>query len=584
MRGLNHPRAPHVVVAAALLLALPSLAIRFFADDYAFIDYLEHRVPYSPPWWDLYRFTPDHIAAIPRIFATGQMPWWTAPELHLHLVRPLPSALLALDHAVFGRAALGWHLHSFGWYAVLLLAAGIWFRRALPPAVATLALGIFALSNANTFPFAWLSARYCLLAGALVATGVMAHVRYRRDGWSTGRWLAPVALVLGLLAGEGALGGFAFAISYDLVGPSPNGTRARQRVARALPLVAVGLAYLVVYGCIGGGARGSAAYVSPLSEPKAFLVAASTRFPVLLADALLGIPAEFSSLGAGRALIFLGLLATVGFVVLWKACAPLIPEDERKTARWLALGALASVATGVGGFPGSRELLVANLGFAPIFAMVLRYGFAPGRFALVRRVGAGVLALTHLGVAPLDQLVNQYSMHSMARATEGVARAIVREAKGSARMFLVAASDPMASMYAPAIVASEADEASRARGCFVWLSGARADLTITRTGQASFALEPRGMTLLQGSFETLFRATWLPIEAGYEVSVCDARVRVVSVEKGRPSRIEVTSRADLEGNDATWLVWEAGELRRFVFPAVGASRTVAWTTGPSGVF
>jgi hypothetical protein len=92
------------------------------------------------------------------------------------------------------------------------------------------------------------------------------------------------------------------------------------------------------------------------------------------------------------------------------------------------------------------------------------------------------------------------------------------------------------------------------------------------------------MTLLQGSFETLFRATWLPLEPGYEVSVCDTRVRVVSVEEGRPSRIEVTSRADLEGSDATWLVWESGELRRFVFPPVGGSRTVAWTAGPSGLF
>jgi hypothetical protein len=53
LRWLGHPRAPRFVVALALVLALPSLAVGFFGDDYAFVDWLEHRIPFSPPWWDL---------------------------------------------------------------------------------------------------------------------------------------------------------------------------------------------------------------------------------------------------------------------------------------------------------------------------------------------------------------------------------------------------------------------------------------------------------------------------------------------------------------------------------------------------
>ncbi len=95
------------VVALGLALALPSLGIGFFADDYSLIGELEHRFTYNPRWWDLYQFFPGGADLTRRMIAGGDDPWWSAPDLRLHLLRPLPSALIALDHAVFGRWALG---------------------------------------------------------------------------------------------------------------------------------------------------------------------------------------------------------------------------------------------------------------------------------------------------------------------------------------------------------------------------------------------------------------------------------------------------------------------------------------------
>ncbi len=581
VRWLGHPRAPRFVVAFALILALPSLAIGFFSDDYAFVDWLEHRVPLGPPWWDLYRFTPDGIDAMRHKIAAGQLPWWTTPALHLHFVRPLSSALLALDHAVFGRAAIGWHLHSIAWYAVLLVATGAFFRRLLPPVTATLALLLFALSDANVFPFAWPSARHTLLAATFAVLGVLAHVRFRRDGWGAGRVLAPLALAVGLLASEAALGGVAFAIAYDLLGQR-RGT-VGHRVVRTLPFVGLTTAYLVVYALVGAGARGSGGYVSPLSDPTAFVAVAAVRVPALLGDAILGVPADFASLGmaiAGK-LAITGGIATALFVLLWRACKPLVPEKERVTLTWLALGSFAALATGVGGFPGGRALLVANLGFAPIMATVMHHAFARGPLAFARRAGAGFLAVVHVGLAPFVQLANQHSMQTMARATEATAHVIEQEVHGASRMFLVAASDPMAGLYAGAVMASET---SQPLACGELLSAARADITITRTGNASFALAPRGTTLLRGSFEDLYRPPWLPLQVGDEVTGCDARVRVAAVEDGLPSRIEVTSDVSLDAPGVAWLVWDAGAMKRFVFPALGESVTIAWTPGPSGIF
>lgn len=578
LRWLGHPRAPRFVVAFALVLALPSLAVGFFSDDYVFVDWLEHRIPLSPPWWDLYRFTPGDPATMRECLAKGLVPWWTTPALHLHLVRPLSSALLALDHAVFGRAAIGWHLHSLAWYAVLLAAASQFFRRLLPPATATMALLLFALSDANVFPFAWPSSRHILLAATFAVLGVTAHVRFRAESWRPGRFLGPLALAAGLLASEAALGGFTFAIAYDLVGPQRGALR--DRVARALPLGTLAIAYLVVYTLVGGGARGSAGYVSPI-DPVAFLSIAAVRVPVLLGTAILGVPADFANVGFARGTAIAGAVATVLFALLWRACARVVPEGERATLTWLALGAFTALAAGVGGFPGARELLVANLGFAPLMATVLCSAFASGPFAVARRAGAGLLAVVHVALAPLSQLVNQYSMQTIARATEATANVMQQEIHGRPRAFVVAASDPMASLYAGAVATSQT---SAPPGCRSLLSAARADVTVTRTGDASFALEPRGTTLMRGPFENLYRAPWLPLHVGDEVVTCGARVRVAAIVDGLPSRVEVESDVALDSPDVAWLAWSAGALKELTFPAVGESTTIAWTPGPSGIF
>lgn len=578
-RWLERPRAVPVIAALALLLALPSLAIGFYLDDYVMVSYLDHRFSYSAPWWDLYRLTPRGLDAMRAFIASGETPWWTAPQLNMHFVRPLPSALMTLDHAIFGHAPLGWHLHSLAWYAALLSVVAFFFRRVLPRATATLALLVFALSDANVFPFAWPSARYGLVAATFATLGVTAHVRFRRDGWEPGRWLGPIALVGGLLASEGALGGVAFAVAYDLVGPTAG--RSRDRVVRAVPFVVLACAYLAVYSALGGGARGSAAYVSPLSEPGAFLAAAVTRFPVFLADAILGVPADLSFLGFERVLAVAGGIAALGFAFLWLGCARLVPEDERAALRWLGLGSVVAMAAGVGGLPGSRELLVANLGLSPILAVLFRYGFAAGRFAWPRRLAVGLLALAHVGLAPIGQLGNVLNMRETTRATEDAARSIVRVAEGAGRIFVVTASDPMASWYPQAVVASES---TGPLACWSWLSGAQADVVLTRTGARSFTLEPRGTTFLRAGFETLERSPDLPFQAGDEVTTCGARVRVVSVDGGRPARIEVTSDGDLETPGTAWLAWDAGAMRRVAFPPPGGLVTIPWTPGPSGMF
>lgn len=131
---------PLTVVLVALVLALPSLAVGFFADDWLFIDALEHRFAWNAPFWDLYRFPPGPPWAVESWIANGRFPWWTAPGLFVHLLRPLSSVLFAFDLALFGRHDWLWHVHALLWYAALLLAASALFRTLFSRESAILAL------------------------------------------------------------------------------------------------------------------------------------------------------------------------------------------------------------------------------------------------------------------------------------------------------------------------------------------------------------------------------------------------------------------------------------------------------------
>jgi len=118
-----------------------------------------------------------------------------------------------------------------------------------------LALWIFAVAPAHMQPYGWIASRHMLVAGVPAMFGVLAHVRAREEGWRPGRWVAPLAVGVGLLGGEAALGGLALWIAYDLAGPSTPGAW-RARLLAALPAVAVAAAYLALYTWFGGGTAG----------------------------------------------------------------------------------------------------------------------------------------------------------------------------------------------------------------------------------------------------------------------------------------------------------------------------------------
>jgi hypothetical protein len=558
------------------LVALPSISIGFFSDDYALISQLKHPWLSRPVWCDLYQFTARTDEGNRALIEAGFLPWWSAPGLRFHFLRPLSSALLALDHALFGDAPLGWHLHSLVWWAVLLGVVRALYLRLLQGYAGVIALAAFAFATAHVQPYGWIASRHMTVAITFALLAVLAHIRAREDGWAPGRWLAPVFLALGLAAGEAALAGLAFWIAYEFAGPESLGD-SRRRLQATTPGLAVLIVYAVLYKALQCGTAASAGYLDPLHAPVAFAAAAPTRFPALVANALLGVPAEFSVTHPALPFVVAGGAAAAIVALLWFATRPRIEPAERVTARWLVVGALATTVVGLGGYPGGRLLLGSDFGIMAVLGLIIQRGVGPGPW--LRRIGAGFFGLVHIALAPLVVLRLAIPVTAwMSRANEAIAAAVPAEVPPGSTVFAIA-SDPMASVYVEAVLGFQGAGTVR---CWSWLSGAAADHRLARLDDRTLSIEPLGRTFLEGPFERLYRSAVYPWKVGDEVEQCGARIRVAAESGGRPTRVEVRLPGPLDGGPFVVLAWNGLRLAPVIVPPVGQDVRLPRLPGPMG--
>jgi hypothetical protein len=507
--------APWLIVALTLLITLPSIQLGFYNDDHALRAALQGTWPGGPPAWDLYRFASGDAAENRTAIAAGGLPWWTAPELKLHLVRPVASLLFGLDYRVFGDNPLGYHLHSIAWYLALIAAVGGFFRSLLSRATAHLALLIFAFSAAHFYPFAWISCRHLLVAAVPSVLGLSALLR----GRPAGAWWCGLGLGLGLMASEAALGLVGFVVAYAALAQKPS---AAARIYCAAPTLLVALAYVIAYSLVGGGAAHSDGYVDPLHAPLRFALRVVTVLPIMLGNAVLGVPAELATLGNPLPLVLLGLVAVSLAAWLARRVASSSSTHERSHLPWLLSGAVSALLPALGGFPGARNLLLPNLGFAVALALLLREGT---KLRGLARAAAGLLLFVHLVLSPLVLIGNAAYNAGIGRAVEAAA-AGAELGPHSPRAFVIGTSDPMITMYVSAVLAATTPERL---ACWSVLSGSKQSHRLERTGPSELALYPTEGPLLRGAFESLYRSQADPFRIGETVRQCGATYRVSAV-------------------------------------------------------
>lgn len=573
------------VVGLGLLLVLPALAVGFVADDYMFVHRLEEQGRAAS--LRLYEFADggpgQHARMMNDRFAA--FPWWVSDDFKVRFFRPLSSGLFALDHALFGRAPLGYHAHSLLWYAGLLATVGAFLRKVCPTPTWQLAFLLFVLSGAHAEPAAWLASRHVLVSAVPALLGLLALIAQREHGFRFGVPLLLLGLLLAFLGGESALIAVCYWLAYEALGVPAVPLRQRaQRLLLPLGCVAV---YLLVYRWLGYGAAGSAVYLDPAS--RAFWLQLPARLAMLLAELFTGLPSNLSLTtlpGFGSAL---GVVATLAVGLGLRALWPSLAAAERRCVLWLSAAGLASLVLSAGAFLGSRLLLVPGISGCVLVAVLLRHGWQGVRSrasALAGRALVLGLVLAHLVAAPVLLVANCVLLGQLGLASRSVDTALDAHfaqhrgrGSGPPQVFVLAASDPFSAFYGAAM---RVERAPGSTGQWTLLSMARGTHRVERTAINKLVLH-NDEGLLLSTFERLFRDDDRPFSAGDRVELAGAHLTVLAVTRGRPSSLELTlDGGSFDDANVCLLAWREQRLVP-VELSLHQALSIPWSAGPTGL-
>jgi hypothetical protein len=597
-RLLARPHARTGIVLLALVFALPALRAGFYSDDHAQVAFVENRISeLHGSAFDVYRLVGDDPAERAAFMARGPLPWWTAPDFRLRFFRPLTSLLFALDHTVYGRNPVGYHLTALLFYTALLVVVGRFYKRALGPeeatsTTATLALLLFAFSASHGQALAWVACRHLIVTALPTVLGLVALIRHRQEGFRPGLWLAPLGLLVALLCGESAVGATAYFIAYVLLGPAspdrPEASSTRARLLATLPFVALLGVYASIYKTLGFGVKGSDAYVDPTSSPLDFLRTLAFRVPALLGDFLAGFSSDLAILLPPAAFVITGLVATLLVALLARALSATITPGERSALRWLLPGALISLMLSTGGFLGSRLLFFPSIGGALLIAVLLRAstrrigeGISRGR-RIGLQITRGALVFIHLILGPLSIQNQLLFIRQLSQKGLEVAHCPALAGATQDHVVMVWASDPLVFLYPTTILIADLPPGSTN----LWhpLSTSKGSQLVTRTGPSSLRIDSLDIPMLQGSFDRVFYRSSRRFQVGETVALRGTTITVVAEKDGAPTAIEASFDRPLDDPKLRLLAWVNGRLERLSFPAGAAPLRVDWSPGPFGFF
>ncbi|HMI91951.1 MAG TPA: hypothetical protein VK509_11335, partial [Polyangiales bacterium] len=558
------PRPRRVLVSYVLIAGLltafgfglryQALFTGFAADDFAQLGMLNghYLVPRSP--LALFTFSDGSPEEVKTLLHGGFYPWWAHPEIRLSMLRPLACALTWLDWKLFGNDPFPYHVDSACWWLFMLGLIAWVFYRLFPVRIALLAYAFYVLDEALGLPLGWIANRNAVISTAFSCIALIAYLRYRDAGQHLALQPGPRAehapspptsrpparrdLVFACLAYSIALAGGEYALctlGYFLAYEWMVARDARALRLRALSaVVAPALVYVALRAALGFGPKHSGVYLDPFAEPVAFLLASLQRFPALYADIVLAVRADWWTFGSpwvhglveNRVLsrdwlwtmypwrkvhVAFGIVAMILLALIVRATPR---NDDTRNTRWLLAGGAISLAAVIGSFPSSRLLLIALLGFAPLFASYgcaqlsgLRERWSRGRVRTVFSVGAaGVFVLYQLIVPAIH---THDEVTGVANGANAIRRSVLKMHIDQSRLpeqhlIILVTLEGGASLYIPLTRALHG--MSVPRTCWT-LSLTPSDHVLTRDSDRSFVLSPMsGYTLLTGAPESMLRS------------------------------------------------------------------------------
>jgi hypothetical protein len=571
------PTAPTTALVLAALVALPFCFTGFFADDFLHQALLRGMPGFAAgDRWKLFTFVNGDPALAQPLIENGPFPWWTLPTLKFSFFRPLTALVANVEHALVGGNAALLHVHSIAWYVALVAVVNRVLRRALDASIAApLAVVLFAIDDAHAVVAGWIANRNALISAVFGLLALLAHLRWREDGW---RWGVPAsvgAALLALAAGETAVGAL-LAIGAWEAALGPGGWT--RRALALAPMALVGGAYLVVYKLTGSGAAGSEIYNDPLGEPVAFLTRAPPKALALLGAQFLGSSADLWLIKVwlrpalvATGVVALGLVAWL-LAALWRHFS----HAERRALRWLLIAFGLSLAPVLATFPLNRLLLVPSVFGSGIVALLLAHGWrATGRAV---RWASRALVVPAVGLCAVAWPVNAavYGVGSAIQRSMALETALPDDALAG-HVLVFVGPDPSAVLYTSMVRQLYGRPAARS---WVTISFAASAHRLTRRSEREIEVEVLDGHMLESVFEQLVRSSDLPVPVGFRVKLAMATVEVTALdERGHPKTLRVTLDQLPDGRTFTLARWDDGVLGPLTLPPVGEGVVLPRATG-----
>jgi len=552
-------------LVSAVALCVPSLGAGLQTED------LAHRAASqaSSSWGNLFGGGATTPADVYVLKDAGTLPWISADDFSLSLWRPLTSFTHHLDYRLWPDHPAIMHVENVCWLLLTIYFASALFRRLSSGwAAAALATAFYAVDDGHGFVVGWIANRNALIAAALALPALVAHDRWRREGWRPGAVVAGVLAWLALQGGELAAGAFGYAAAHVLF---LDGAAWRKRWVALVPWVIAGLVWIVPYRAMGYGARGSGAYVDPLGAPRDFVVALGTRLPTLLFAGLTGSPAERASFafpwGFTMGAVSLGVIS-VG-AVAW------VRRDAR--ARFWLAGMLLACLPACGTYPGDRLLVIASLGgmalAGELAAAALGLARLP-RDAVARAITtvAGLMLILSDGVSAISTLPAQSMGPAFAQGDLTRLTASAYDGASPEKDLVILNG---VDFYDMGILATlQADAAHRAPARTRVLYGGLDHVKVVRTGANELVLTaPHGF--VAPGMNRVYRGLSRPMRPGQSLQLTRMRYVVQSVDRdGMPTVVKFVFASPLDDGTTVWKRWNGAFFVPFVVPPVGGATVV----------
>ncbi len=564
-----------VIIGLGAWLHRDALRAPLVADDLAQRAMIDGEFPSHRSVLDLYDFADGSAADHQRLLDAGALPWWAAPGVRFAFARPFASALIAVDHALFGHGAVGPHVHSFLWYAAMLASIAALVRTLFGARIAAIATLLFAMDESLIWGLSWAANRHAVLSVTFSALALRGYVRARRNPEARRRDLAMVSLWFALSLAAGELGAcmLAYAGFYEVfVSRDALLKRARASWPWLLPFCALAIGYVVFHR----GAAGSDVYVDPLAQPREYARIAPARYVAMLADVLFARPFDATPPDP----VLLGKLALAfgaAVAMAWHA-ARRLHEAARRHLLWLAAGALTAMAPTFGSIVTERLALPSELGVSVIAAVIVSDGVAaiPGRWRstgeaasrAMRLALAALVLVVHVGIAGSRTLAGSRAWTGYSSAVERsvAASETARGIGGDSTFILLSAIEPTTTLYVPLMWHVHGTPLPRASRVLAYGPSA---LVVARVAPHILDVFMEDDVWMSNTGETLYRTRFRPFRAGDVVTMRGMRVTILTMGRVGPRMVRFQFDRTLDDPSMVLCVSTAGGIVRVPPPLLG---------------